>query len=85
MQKQWQEGDAAYHYIYSDEVGRIIGETGLVGNIRRGVHYCTVYPTPNEHISLGTYISAECAKGMVMSYWKQRDKTVDEKGPRLIL
>lgn len=85
MNRQWNEGDAAFHFIYSNEVGRIIGETGLVGNMRRGVHFCTVYPNPNENISLGTYISAECAKGMVEAYWKDRDKIVDDGKPRLIL
>jgi hypothetical protein len=77
MNRQWIGGDSPYHYLYANEVGRIIGETALLGHSKRGMHSCTVYPTPSESISLGVYISSETAKGMIEHYWKTRDNTID--------
>jgi hypothetical protein len=75
--RQWHGGDAPLHYLYCNEVGRIIGETALLGHARKGMHSCTVYPTANESVSLGVYISCEAAKGMIEYYWKQKDNTFD--------
>ena len=77
MNRQWVGGDAPYHYLYANEVGRIIGETALLGHARKGMHSCTVYPMASESLSLGVYISSEAAKGMIEYYWQQRDSTVD--------
>lgn len=77
MNRQWVGGDAPLHYLYANEVGRIIGETALLGHAKRGMHSCTVYPKASESISLGVYISCETAKGMIEHYWQTKDRTVD--------
>lgn len=75
--RQWHGGDAPLHYLYANEAGRIIGETALLGHARRGMHSCTVYPNPSDSVSLGVYISCECAKLRIEAYWQQQDNTVD--------
>ena len=77
INREWHGGDAPLHYLYSNEVGRIIGETALLGHARRGMHSCTVYPSASESVSLGVYISSETAKGMIEAYWVNKDNTFD--------
>ena len=33
--RNWKDGETVAHYLYYDETGRIIGEVGLAGEIRR--------------------------------------------------
>jgi hypothetical protein len=73
----WYGGDVPLHYLYANEVGRIIGETSLLGHAKRAMHTCTVYPRPGESVNLGIYISCESAKGMIEHYWSQKDNVVD--------
>lgn len=75
--REWHGGDAPLHYLYSNDIGRIIGETALVGHARRGMHSCTVYPNPQESISLGVFISCEASKNRIEAYWKEYDDTFD--------
>lgn len=75
--RQWHSGDAPFHYLYSNDIGRIIGETSLLGHAKRGMHSCTVYPKPAESVNLGIYISAEAAKARIEGYWKHKDDTID--------
>lgn len=77
MNRQWNQGDAPLHYLYSDEIGRIVGETALLGHAKRCMHSCTVYPRPSDSINLGVYISCEAAKNRIEAYWKDKDNTVD--------
>lgn len=77
LSRQWYGGDVPLHYLYANEVGRIIGETSLLGHAKRAMHTCTVYPKPGESVSLGIYISCEAAKGMIEHYWLSKDNTLD--------
>jgi hypothetical protein len=77
MNRNWHYGDAQLHYLYADQHGRIIGETALLGHARRGMHSCTVYPTPTESITLGVYVTSESAKNAIESYWFKKDNTLD--------
>ena len=76
MNRNWHLGEAAWHYLYANDRGRIIGETALLGHARKGMHSCTVYPTATESITLGVYVSFESAKSMIESYWQQKDNTI---------
>ena len=78
MSRQWHNGETPLHYLYANTQGRIIGETALLGHARKGMHSCTVYPTPTENITLGVYVSFESAKNMIELYWQQKDNTLME-------
>ena len=73
----WHGGDAPLHFLYANEVGRIIGETAMLGHQVKTKYSCTVYPNAKESLSLGMYISSETAKGMIEAYWKDKDNTID--------
>ena len=75
--RQWYNGDAPLHYLYCNEVGRVIGETAMLGHSIKTKYSCTVFPNAVESITLGVYISSECAKGMIESYWNDKDRIVD--------
>ena len=75
--RDWYQGDSPLHYLYCNEVGRIVGETSMLGHQVKTKYSCTVYPSATESISLGMYISSESAKGMIEHYWNQRDNVVD--------
>jgi hypothetical protein len=77
MNRSWYDGDAPLHYLYCNEVGRIVGETAMLGHQVKTKYSCTVYPSASESVSLGMYISSETAKGMIEYYWKQKDNTFD--------
>jgi hypothetical protein len=84
ISRQWYGGDAPLHYLYCNEVGRIIGETAMLGHQVKTKYSCTVYPSASDSISLGMYISSEYAKGMIEAYWKDKDKIIDNENSRLI-
>ena len=77
MNREWFNGDAPLHHLYCNEVGRIIGETAMLGHQVKSKYSCTVYPSASESLSLGMYISSESARGMIEYYWKQKDNTID--------
>ena len=77
MGREWHNGDAPLHHLYCNEVGRIIGETAMLGHQVKTKYSCTVYPNATENISLGVYISSDFAKGMIEAYWKDKDNTID--------
>ena len=74
--RKWYDGETPLHYLYADKAGRIIGETALLGHARKGMHSCTVYPTPTENITLGVYVSFDAAKRMIEMYWQQKDNII---------
>jgi len=77
INREWHSGDAPLHYLYANSVGRVIGETAMLGHQVKTKYSCTVYPNAQESLSLGMYISSECAKGMIEAYWKDKDNIVD--------
>jgi hypothetical protein len=79
----WHNGDSPLHYLYCNEVGRIVGETAMLGHQVKTKYSCTVYPSASESISLGMYISSESAKGMIEYYWNSRDNTIDDTSKNL--
>lgn len=77
MSRSWHHGETPLHFLYADQRGRIIGETALLGHARKGMHSCTVYPTPTESVTLGIYVSFESAKSVIESYWFEKDNTLE--------
>lgn len=78
MTRTWHDGETPLHYLYADKEGRIIGETALLGHARKGMHSCTVYPTPTESVTLGVYVSFDAAKRKIEAYWWHQDNIIME-------
>jgi hypothetical protein len=76
--REWKHGHGIEEYIYHNEDGRIIGETGRVG-MNGYKYYATVYSiTTNEMKSLGHYISGDHSKKAIEKFWDIQDRILIE-------
>jgi hypothetical protein len=80
VERTWVSGGLPNLYYYTDERGRIIGETGIVGTGNTNKFSTTIYPDINSAQSLGMYISSICAQKAIEGWWKMQDGIYDMKG-----
>lgn len=75
----WHAGEAAFHHLYCDVYGRIIGETNILGvnKINPCKFTCTVYPIGSDSKNLGVFITTEHAKKWIENFWLHYDGTLD--------
>lgn len=78
MIRQWKDGETVAHFLYYDEMGRIIAEVNRAGHQINTKHTTTIYPNASETLSLGMYINSDSAKKAVERWWMIQDRTLLE-------
>ena len=78
--RTWVSGGLPNLYYYVNHVGRIIGETSIVGTGNTSKFSTAVYPEVNTVHNLGMYISSDAAQKAIELYWRNTDKVYDMQG-----
>ena len=74
IERTWVFGGLNNLYYYTDQTGRIIGETAITGTGNVSKYSCVVYPNPTDSKSLGMYITSESAKKAIEYFWYESDE-----------
>ena len=77
IERTWVFGGLPNLYYYTNQAGRIIGETSITGTGNASKYSCVVYPTTIDTKTLGMYISSETAKRAIEHYWYESDSVYD--------
>jgi hypothetical protein len=80
VERTWVSGGLPNLYYYTDQSGRIIAETGIVGTGNTNKFSTSIYPDINTVQSLGMYISSICAQKAIELWWSQADRIYDMQG-----
>jgi hypothetical protein len=80
IERTWVSGGLPNLYYYTDEKGRIIGETGIVGTGNTNKFSTAVYPGVSTVHSLGMYISSITAQNAIELWWSKEDSVYDMMG-----